>query len=82
MRTSFPFVLILIAGCGRAPQAEHAESTGGLPPVRVTVQVPQRKTLQRSIELPGQVLAYEEAPLLAKVTGQPLPGRVSRFRRS
>jgi RND family efflux transporter MFP subunit len=62
-------LILLVAGCGRAPQAEHAESTGGLPPVRVTVQAPQRKTLQRSIELPGQVLAFEEAPLLAKVTG-------------
>jgi HlyD family secretion protein len=67
--TRFGLFLLVIAGCGHAPPAEHAESSGGLPPVRVTVQAPERKTLQRSIELPGQVLAYEEAPLLAKVTG-------------
>lgn len=59
---------ISLGGCNHAAP-EPGNATGGLPPVRVTVQPPQKKTLHRVIELPGQVLAYEEAPLLAKVTG-------------
>jgi HlyD family secretion protein len=58
-----------LSGCGHAPAGENGNPAGGLPPARVTVQNPQRKTLQRTIELPGQIVAYEEAPLMAKVTG-------------
>lgn len=58
----------LMAGCQR--QAAHDAGTGkGLPPVRATVIQPQRKTLIRTIDLPGRAEAFEFAPLCAKVTG-------------
>jgi RND family efflux transporter MFP subunit len=43
--------------------------SGGQPPLRVAVRPAERKTLVRKIEVPGQVEAYETAPLMAKVTG-------------
>lgn len=58
----------LLTGCNR-PVAHEASSGGGLPPIRATVIQPQRKTLVRSVELPGRAEAFEFAPLCAKVTG-------------
>jgi len=68
----FPVVALvlassLLAGCGRP--AAHDASAGRLPPIRATVIQPQRKTLVRTVELPGRAEAYEFAPLCAKVTG-------------
>lgn len=59
------------AGCGNQGAAHEptGDGAGGQPPVRVTPIKPERKTLVRSIELPGRVEAFEVAPLYAKVTG-------------
>lgn len=59
--------LVMLAGCTRP--AAHDAPSGGLPPVRATVIELQRRSLVRTIELPGRVEAYEFAPLCAKVTG-------------
>ncbi len=59
------------AGCsnkpGISPKGESA-------PVGVTVQKPERKTIRWTVEQPGSILAYEQAPIVAK-----LPGYVSRM---
>ena len=60
--------LFLLGGCGRSG-THNVESASGLPPIRVTTVQPQRKTLVRTVELPGRAEAYEFAPLCAKVTG-------------
>jgi len=69
-----PFVLIGLATvCGLGCQRPHGPTpeshTAGQPAARVTVIVPERKTLVRTIELPGRAEAFEVAPLFAKVTG-------------
>jgi HlyD family secretion protein len=60
---------LFAAGCQPQNAAREAGSAGGLPPIRVTTIRPERKTLTRTIELPGRVEAFEVAPLHAKVTG-------------
>ncbi len=64
---------VAVAGCQARPAADAASSpataSGAPPPVRVVVRPAERKTLVRKIEVPGQVEAYETAPLQAKVTG-------------
>jgi HlyD family secretion protein len=66
-------LLAIAAGCQARPAADTARSTAAAssapPPVRVVVRPAERKTLVRKIEVPGQVEAYETAPLMAKVTG-------------
>lgn len=66
-------LLAVAAGCQARPAADAARSpavaSGAPPPVRVVVRPAERKTLVRKIEVPGQVEAYETAPLMAKVTG-------------
>lgn len=58
------------SGCQRpAGVAEGAVANTELPPIRVVPIQPQRKTLRRTVELPGRVEAFEVAPLHAKVTG-------------
>jgi HlyD family secretion protein len=57
-----------LMGCQR-PVNDHPSNESGPPPVRVTVTAPARKTLVRTVELPGRTEAYEVAPLFAKVTG-------------
>ncbi|HEY1068242.1 MAG TPA: efflux RND transporter periplasmic adaptor subunit, partial [Pirellulales bacterium] len=78
--TGFPFgraaasglllvAVLAAAGCGDAGAAHDARGGGSQPPMRATVVKPERKPLVRTIELPGQVEAYETAPLFAKATG-------------
>ncbi|MDB5391035.1 MAG: bepF 3 [Planctomycetaceae bacterium] len=55
-------------GCSKGA-AHETDATGAQPPVQVTPIKPERKTLVRTIELPGRVEAFEVAPLYAKVTG-------------
>ncbi len=66
-------LLALAGGCHARPESEAVVATaadsGGQPPLRVVVRPAERKTLVRKIEVPGQVEAYETAPLMAKVTG-------------
>jgi len=57
-----------VIGCQPAKGQHHADDAGP-PPARVTVIVPERKKLVRTVELPGRVEAYEVTPIFAKVTG-------------
>lgn len=58
----------LLTGCNRL--AMHDKTTGsGTPPVRATIAEAQRKSLVRTVDLPGRAEAFEFAPLCAKVTG-------------
>ena len=60
------------AGCQVQPAGQGGNpqpTRGRQPPLRVAVRPAERKTLVRKIDVPGQVAAFETAPLLAKVTG-------------
>lgn len=79
MRNVFPRLSILsvgllglvLTGCSEsAPAKLRAEADDPAEaPARATVIAPQRKTLTRTIDLPGRVEAYEVTPLHAKATG-------------
>jgi RND family efflux transporter MFP subunit len=58
-------------GCTSKPAAS---GPGESAPAGVTVQKPERKTIHWTIEQPGSILAYEQAPIVAK-----LPGYVSKM---
>src|SRR5579872_2679149 len=72
-------LLALLAGCGQtettAKSADHksaaADETSAVsaPLVKVTPIKPVRKTLVRWTEQPGQIEAFEETPLYAKLAG-------------
>jgi RND family efflux transporter MFP subunit len=65
----FPLVLPLL-GCSppaAAPQGDEKPTEDAA--MRVSVIAPQKKTLIRRTEQPGQVRALEETPIFAKVTG-------------
>jgi len=63
-------LLAVAAGCQVQPASQGGNSAPGRqPPLRVAVRPAERKTLVRKIDVPGQVEAFETAPLLAKVTG-------------
>lgn len=65
-------LVLAAAGCEQARQAgtrETATTKQGDVLVRVTPIRPERKTLVRKSEQPGEIVAFEEAPLHAKVTG-------------
>ena len=51
------------------PAKAEIPAAGRQPPLRVAVRPAERKTLVRKIDVPGQVEAFETAPLLARVTG-------------
>ncbi len=76
LRTRFVWLFGLFAvaaGCQVQPAGQGGNpapaEAGRQPPVRVAVRPPERKTLVRKIDVPGQIEAFETAPLLAKVTG-------------
>src|SRR4051812_46031886 len=60
---------LALTGCEHAQRTDRTDTAGELPPIRVTAIHPARKTLVRTVELPGRVEAFEVAPLHAKVTG-------------
>ena len=68
-------VVVMLLGCEQAVKvvvpaaAAVSISVGAQPPIKVAPIKPARKTLVRMVEQPGQVEAFEEAPLFAKVTG-------------
>ena len=68
-------VVVMLLGCEQAvkvsvPAVAAASTTAGTqPPIKVAPIKPNRKTLVRMVEQPGQVEAFDEAPLFAKVTG-------------
>src|SRR5262245_1070614 len=72
LRVPLPGLLLALAvGCGRPSAA--ARPAGGAPPApsapAVAVVKPERHTLGRTVEQPGTVEAFEEAPLVAKIAG-------------
>jgi HlyD family secretion protein len=68
LATLVAFLLTAAIGCSHKGAAQET-AVGSQPTVRVTAIKPVRKTLVRTIELPGRVEAFEVAPLYAKVTG-------------
>jgi RND family efflux transporter MFP subunit len=70
------FLAIFFVGCGPTETATEAirmasgkSGAAAAPLVRVTPIQPARKTLVRWTEQPGQVEAFEETPLYAKLAG-------------
>ncbi|HEY8504249.1 MAG TPA: hypothetical protein VIL46_06675, partial [Gemmataceae bacterium] len=63
-------LLLLGAGCARsqgdAPPEQAATPAAG---ARVPFVQPQRRALERVVEQPGTVRAYEETPIFAKLAG-------------
>ena len=61
----------LNAGCGESTGEVRAKgpSAGPPPVVRVTTVVPERTTLRRTTEEPGQIEAAETTPLYSKLAG-------------
>ncbi len=69
------FVLLMtaVAGCGKAPGPNSASVSGGATGQSSAAPVatirPEKKTLRRFCTQPGQVDAFEEAPIYARVEG-------------
>lgn len=59
-------VVALAAGCTQEPPGA---SRGPAREITITIVKPQRKALQRMVEQPGTVRAFEETPIFAKVAG-------------
>jgi RND family efflux transporter MFP subunit len=57
-----------LAGCGQAPQARAGQGAAGAAS-RVEVVRPERATIRRTTEQPGQVEAFEITSIYARVTG-------------
>ena len=62
---------LLIAGCGKPTgEATARASTSAAPPVaRVSTVKPERVTVRRTTEEPGQIEAVETTPIYAKLAG-------------
>src|SRR5260370_11753267 len=56
----------MLCGCGRSPADAQRSSA---PPTTVQVVQPKRGPITRSVTLPGEVKAYQQATLYAKVGG-------------
>src|SRR5262249_33189394 len=56
------------AGCA-GPTAAQTKGQDAGPPPEVTTVKPERKTIRRTTDQPGQVKAFEETPLFAKISG-------------
>jgi RND family efflux transporter MFP subunit len=64
---------VLLSGCGQTSRAESVPAVSNRPAAarieRVTAGPPVRKTLTRETTQPGWIEAYEQAPLVSKVSG-------------
>jgi len=62
---------MLLTGCGPPAAAQKGEEKPAEEAaLRVSVVAPQKKSLVRRTEQPGQVRAFEETPVFAEVTGR------------
>ncbi len=61
-------VAAIAPGCNHAPTAVAGQITGNAV-TRVEVVPPERATVRRSTEQPGQIEAYEETTIYARVSG-------------
>lgn len=67
---SFGLLAALNAGCDRPAGEAHAKASAGHRAVpRVTTITPERRTVRRTTEQPGQIEAAETTPLYAKLAG-------------
>jgi RND family efflux transporter MFP subunit len=62
-----PLALALLAGCNQHPPAAQPPAAAG--PASFPTVHPKKQSVARWVEQPGAVFAFEEAPLVAKVTG-------------
>ncbi len=69
VRRSAAFVaaVLVISGCGKPEAGPRDDSMAAIP--TVSVVHPQRKSLQRIVEQPGTIQAYEHTQLAARVPG-------------
>jgi HlyD family secretion protein len=63
-----PVVALLACGCQR-PTADQPQASPAGQTAQVATVKPERKTLHRVIEQPGQMEAFEETPLIAHIPG-------------
>jgi HlyD family secretion protein len=61
--------LAVVAGCGPAPTNDAEAQNADEPLARVATIKPQRKTLERRCEQPGEVVPLEQTPVYAKIAG-------------
>ena len=64
---SLPLLLAAVAGCGQSVPA--AQTAASAEPTAVATVRPERQALRHSVEQPGQIEGFEQAPLYAKVGG-------------
>lgn len=71
MSRSLVVGLIVLTGCDRLAPAPGPAPAAKAPagPAAVTLVRPERRSLTRTVELPGTVQAFEETQLVAKVPG-------------
>src|SRR5262249_34939217 len=63
-----PMLLTCVAGCQRKTETSRtAPNPAG--PVSVTAAKPTQNTVRRTIELPGQIEAFEQTPVYVKIAG-------------
>ena len=62
---------VFAAGCGQpsAAQSKGKRATGDAAATEVVAVKPERETIRRVTSGPGQIVAFEETPLFAKVSG-------------
>jgi HlyD family secretion protein len=74
MMWMFALATPLALGCGRATPPASEEAQGGATTARVVVVAAQRNTIRRTVTQPGQIEAFDQARLYAKV-----PAYVERY---
>src|SRR5215831_17650667 len=63
-----PMLLTCVAGCQRKTETSRI-SANPAGPASVTTVKPTRNTVRRTIELPGQIEAFEQTPVYVKIAG-------------
>jgi len=67
--TTILALMLLLAGCGHAPQSGAGSNPSAELLVTVNPVKPVRKTLTKYVEQPGQITPLEQTPIWAKVSG-------------
>ncbi len=58
-----------LSGCGRTSAAATPEVSAAAEPAVVPTVRPERQTIRRTVQQPGQIEGFEETPLFVKITG-------------
>ncbi len=71
LRSAPVLVAVVLASCGHSPAAPPNQSAdaSASQATAVTTVTPERATVRRVTEQPGQVRAFEETPVFAKISG-------------